>query len=64
MNDAFGTAHRAHSSMVGAGVGNEGEELYPRCAGFLMAKELQYFAMALNQPRKPFLCILGGAKVL
>ena len=56
VNDAFGTAHRAHSSMLG-----EGYER--RAAGFLMKKELDYFAKALCKPERPFLAILGGAKV-
>lgn len=56
VNDAFGTAHRAHSSMVGF-------ELPQKAAGFLMAKELEYFAKALENPVRPFLAILGGAKV-
>jgi phosphoglycerate kinase len=56
INDAFGTAHRAHSSMVGCA-------LPVRAAGFLMKKELDAFAAVLDNPRKPFLAILGGAKV-
>lgn len=56
VNDAFGTAHRAHSSMVG--VKHE-----KRASGFLLKKELQYFAKALESPDRPFLAILGGAKV-
>ncbi|CDZ96270.1 phosphoglycerate kinase [Phaffia rhodozyma] len=56
INDAFGTAHRAHSSMVGV-------ELPQRASGFLMAKELEFFAKALESPERPFLAILGGAKV-
>ncbi|MBN3303414.1 PGK1 kinase, partial [Amia calva] len=56
VNDAFGTAHRAHSSMVGV-------NLPQRAAGFLMKKELEYFAKALENPERPFLAILGGAKV-
>ncbi|XP_002066592.3 phosphoglycerate kinase [Drosophila willistoni] len=56
VNDAFGTAHRAHSSMLG-----EGYEI--RAAGFLLDKELEYFAKALHNPAKPFLAILGGAKI-
>jgi len=56
VNDAFGTAHRAHSSMVGV-------NLPQKAAGFLMKKELDYFAMALEKPARPFLAILGGAKV-
>lgn len=56
VNDAFGTAHRAHSSMVG--VNHE-----KRAAGFLLEKELEYFGKALSNPERPFLAILGGAKV-
>ncbi|EIW68287.1 hypothetical protein TREMEDRAFT_57271 [Tremella mesenterica DSM 1558] len=56
VNDAFGTAHRAHSSMVGV-------QLPKRAAGFLMKKELEYFAKVLENPERPFLAILGGAKV-
>ncbi|VEN43564.1 unnamed protein product [Callosobruchus maculatus] len=56
INDAFGTAHRAHSSMMGEGFDK-------RAAGFLLKKELQYFAKALDNPERPFLAILGGAKV-
>ncbi|KAJ3890043.1 phosphoglycerate kinase [Lentinula edodes] len=56
VNDAFGTAHRAHSSMVGV-------KLPQRAAGFLVKKELEFFAKALEKPERPFLAILGGAKV-
>ena len=56
VNDAFGTAHRAHSSMLGEGFNK-------RAAGFLLKKELTYFSKALNNPERPFLAILGGAKV-
>ncbi|ORX90903.1 phosphoglycerate kinase 2 [Basidiobolus meristosporus CBS 931.73] len=56
VNDAFGTAHRAHSSMVGV-------DLPVRAAGFLMKKELDFFSKALESPERPFLSILGGAKV-
>jgi phosphoglycerate kinase len=56
VDDAFGTAHRAHSSMVGV-------TLPIRAAGFLMKKELEYFAKALENPVRPFTAILGGAKV-
>ena len=56
VNDAFGTAHRAHSSMVGV-------DLPQRAAGFLLQKELEYFGKALSEPERPFLAILGGAKV-
>lgn len=53
VNDAFGTAHRAHSSMVGVA-------LPRRASGFLMKKELTYFGQALGEPKRPFLAILGG----
>ncbi|CAL8140793.1 unnamed protein product [Orchesella dallaii] len=56
VNDAFGTAHRAHSSMLGEG-------FEQRASGFLLKKELAYFAKALDNPERPFLAILGGAKV-
>lgn len=56
VNDAFGTAHRAHSSMVGV-------DLPQKAAGLLLQKELQYFGKALGNPARPFLAILGGAKV-
>ena len=56
VNDAFGTAHRDHSSMTGV-------ELPQRAAGFLMNKELKAFDRVLNDPPRPFLAILGGAKV-
>jgi enolase len=55
-SDAFGTAHRGHSSMVGEG--------YPvKCSGFLVAKELDAFAKVLDNPARPMCAILGGAKV-
>jgi phosphoglycerate kinase len=56
VNDAFGTAHRAHSSMVGV-------NLPQKAAGFLMKQELDAFAKVLDNPRRPLLAILGGAKV-
>eukprot|EP01102_Stenamoeba_stenopodia_P005991 TRINITY_DN166_c0_g1_i2.p1 TRINITY_DN166_c0_g1~~TRINITY_DN166_c0_g1_i2.p1 ORF type:complete len:420 (-),score=128.80 TRINITY_DN166_c0_g1_i2:66-1325(-) len=56
VNDAFGTAHRAHSSIVGV-------DLPQRACGFLMKKELDYFAKVLEKSDKPFLAIMGGAKV-
>ena len=56
VNDAFGTAHRGHSSMVGV-------DLPIKAAGFLLKRELDYFAKALDNPERPFLAILGGAKV-
>merc|ERR1719183_1299291 len=55
-SDAFGTAHRAHSSMVGDGFAT-------KCSGFLLAKELDYFAKVVDSPTKPVCGILGGAKV-
>ena len=56
VNDAFGTAHRAHSSMVGV-------NLPQRAAGFLLKKELDAFAQVLDHPKRPLLAVLGGAKV-
>ncbi|KAL0564946.1 phosphoglycerate kinase [Marasmius crinis-equi] len=56
VNDAFGTAHCVHSSMVGV-------NLPQRAAGFLVKKELEFFAKALESPDRPFLAILGGPKV-
>eukprot|EP00053_Salpingoeca_punica_P007605 m.69286 g.69286 ORF g.69286 m.69286 type:complete len:452 (+) comp14238_c0_seq1:94-1449(+) len=56
VNDAFGAAHRAHSSIVGV-------DLPVKAAGLLMKKELDYFAKVLHEPKKPFVAILGGAKV-
>lgn len=56
VNDAFGTAHRAHSSMAGV-------NLPHKAAGFLMKKELDYFARVMESPTRPYLAILGGAKV-
>ncbi|MGQ9887061.1 MAG: phosphoglycerate kinase [Aggregatilineales bacterium] len=55
--DAFGSAHRAHSSTVGV------TEYLPAVAGFLMEKEIDYLATALENPARPFVAILGGAKV-
>src|SRR5690606_37339029 len=55
--DAFGSAHRAHSSTVGV------TAHLPSVAGFLMEKELDYLATALENPQRPFVAILGGAKV-
>jgi len=56
VNDAFGTAHRAHSSMVGIA-------LKDKAAGFLMEAELKAFAKVLEHPQRPLLAILGGAKI-
>jgi len=62
VNDAFGTAHRAHASTVGAAdvLRGRGREAV---AGFLMEKELRYLGMALDTPDRPFVAILGGAKI-
>ncbi|NPV42693.1 MAG: phosphoglycerate kinase [Firmicutes bacterium] len=57
VNDAFGTAHRAHASTVGV------TEFLPAVSGFLMKKELEYLGNALENPERPFVSILGGAKV-
>ena len=58
VNDAFGTAHRAHASTVGI------TKFVPKAAaGLLMEKELQYLGKVLQHPEKPFIAILGGAKV-
>lgn len=58
VNDAFGTAHRAHASTVGATRFFE-----QRAAGYLMARELEYLGRALEDPQKPFVALLGGAKI-
>ncbi len=57
VNDAFGTAHRAHASIVGV------PKYIPGAAGFLMRKEIQYLKGAVESPVRPFVAILGGAKV-
>ncbi len=58
VNDAFGAAHRAHCSTVGV------TEYVDTCVvGYLMGKELQYLGNAVEEPERPFVCILGGAKV-
>ena len=58
VNDAFGTAHRAHASTVGVT-----KFVKKSAAGLLMEKELQYLGKALQHPERPFIAILGGAKV-
>ncbi|MGI8844429.1 MAG: phosphoglycerate kinase, partial [Gemmatimonadaceae bacterium] len=58
VNDAFGTAHRAHASTEGVA-----RLLRPAVAGLLMQKELEYLGRALEQPARPFVAILGGAKI-
>jgi len=58
VNDAFGTAHRAHASTVGIT-----KFVQKSAAGLLMEKELEYLGRAMEHPEKPFLAILGGAKV-
>jgi 3-phosphoglycerate kinase len=57
VNDAFGTAHRAHASNVGIA------EYIPSVAGFLMKKEIEFLKKAVENPEKPYVVILGGAKV-
>ncbi|KXK14724.1 MAG: phosphoglycerate kinase, partial [Chloroflexi bacterium OLB15] len=57
VNDAFGSAHRAHSSTAGVA------DYLPAVAGLLMEKEINYLASAIENPTRPFAAILGGAKV-
>ena len=57
VNDAFGTAHRAHASTAGIA------EYLPAVSGFLIEKELKFLGNAVNNPERPFVAILGGAKV-
>jgi phosphoglycerate kinase len=57
VNDAFGSAHRAHASTEGVA------KLLPAVAGFLMEKELAFLGKALESPERPFVAILGGAKI-
>lgn len=57
VNDAFGTAHRAHSSTTGIA------DYLPAVSGFLIEKELKFLGNAVNNPERPFVAILGGAKV-
>lgn len=56
VNDAFGTSHRVHASIVGI------TEFLPSYAGLLMAKEIEMLSAAIEKPKKPFLVIIGGAK--
>ncbi|MFL5581501.1 MAG: phosphoglycerate kinase [Gemmatimonadaceae bacterium] len=58
VNDAFGSAHRAHSSTEGVA-----RFLRPAVAGLLMEKELDYLGSALEKPKRPFVAVLGGAKI-
>ncbi len=57
VNDAFGSAHRAHASTEGVA------HFLPGVAGFLMEKEIQYLGEAIANPKRPFIAILGGAKI-
>ncbi len=57
INDAFGTAHRAHASIVGV------PKILPSAAGFLLKKEMEYLRGSVDNPVRPFVTILGGAKV-
>lgn len=57
VNDAFGSAHRAHSSTTGVA------EFLPAVSGFLLEKEIRYLGQAVAAPEKPFVAILGGAKI-
>ena len=57
VNDAFGTAHRAHASTEGV------THFLPGVAGFLLEKEIQYLGQAIADPKRPFVAILGGAKI-
>lgn len=57
VNDAFGTAHRAHASTEGV------TKYLPSIAGFLLEKEIRYLGSAVDNPKRPFVAILGGAKV-
>ncbi|TVR66079.1 MAG: phosphoglycerate kinase [Spirochaetaceae bacterium] len=57
VNDAFGTAHRAHASTEGV------TRFLPSCAGFLIEKEISFFQPVLDNPEKPMVAVIGGAKV-
>ena len=58
MNDAFGSAHRAHASTEAVA-----RLLKPAVSGFLMQQELRYLGEALHKPKRPFVAVLGGAKI-
>jgi len=58
INDAFGSSHRAHSSVAGIT-----DYVQPAAAGFLLEKEIRYLSESVNSPRRPFVAVLGGAKV-
>src|SRR3954452_21390276 len=60
VNDAFGTAHREHASTFGVPQAMQGQ---PRAIGFLIQKELKFLGGAVTEPQRPFVAILGGAKV-
>ena len=62
VNDAFGTAHRAHASTCGVAEAMK-KDNKPAVAGFLMEKELRFLGEALAHPEKPFVAILGGSKI-
>jgi len=57
VNDAFGSAHRAHASTAGVA------QYLPAVAGFLLEKEIKYLGQAVEDPKRPFVAILGGAKI-
>ncbi len=57
VNDAFGSAHRAHASTAGIA------DYLPAVAGFLLEKEIRYLGQAIDDPKRPFVAILGGAKI-
>lgn len=58
VNDAFGSAHRAHASTEGVA------KFLPAVAGFLMEEEIKYLGQAISEPKRPFVAILGGAKIV
>lgn len=58
VNDAFGSSHRAHSSVAGIT-----EHLQPAAAGYLLQKEIEYLQNSVENPKRPFVAVLGGAKV-